>query len=302
MDVITNEDLVLHETIWHKLAEKDLYKMLKELRYTDEMFIKYQKNRFTKSILFLLVGIILAFIQPYLIIAGIALALIQWTSEYKRVKRFYNNSIFQKQLTFSKFTRMLIPYLLQSNATLYNVITNEDLVLHETIWHKLAEKDLYKMLKELRYTDEMFIKYQKNRFTKSILFLVAGIILAFIQPYLIIAGIVLALFQCTNEYKRVKRFYNNSLFQKQLTFSKFTRMLIPYLLQSNATLYNVFNKMLFRLEEGYVKSSLENLIIEMNDNPNSEEPFKKFALMASGTDQAVLFMTTLYDYQQNNIF
>ena len=183
-----------------------------------------------------------------------------------------------------------------------DVITNEDLVLHETIWHKLAEKDLYKMLKELRYTDEMFIKYQKNRFTKSILFLVAGIILAFIQPYLIIAGIVLALFQWTNEYKRVKRFYNNSLFQKQLTFSKFTRMLIPYLLQSNATLYNVFNKMLFRLEEGYVKSSLENLIIEMNDNPNSEEPFKKFALTASGTDQAVLFMTTLYDYQQNTFY
>ena len=30
-------------------------------------------------------------------------------------------------------------------------------------------------------------------------------------------------------------------------------MLIPYLLQSNSTLYNVFNKMLLRLEEGYVK-------------------------------------------------
>lgn len=178
-------------------------------------------------------------------------------------------------------------------------VINEDLVLHETIWHKLAEKDLYKMLKELRYTDKMFIKYQKNRFTKSILFLVVGIILAFIQPYLIIAGIALALIQWTSEYKRVKRFYSNSIFQKQLTFSKFIRMLIPYLLQSNATLYNVFNKMLFRLEDGYVKNSLENLIIEMNDNPNSEEPFKKFALMASGTDQAVLFMTTLYDYQQN---
>ena len=58
MDVITNEDLVLHETIWHKLAEKDLYKMLKELRYTDEMYIKYQKNTYTKSILFLVAAII----------------------------------------------------------------------------------------------------------------------------------------------------------------------------------------------------------------------------------------------------
>ena len=132
-------------------------------------------------------------------------------------------------------------------------ITRENVVLHETIWHKLAEKNLYKMLKELRYTDEMFINYQKNRFKKCSVFLIVGVILSFIQPYLILAGIALALLQWTNEYKRVKRIYNNSLFQKQLTFSKFTRMLIPYLLQSNSTLYNVFNKMLLRLEEGYVK-------------------------------------------------
>lgn len=174
-----------------------------------------------------------------------------------------------------------------------------DVATHETIWHKLAEKDLYKMFKELQYTDEMFIKFQKNRLIKCVLFIIAGVILAFIEPYLVVLGITLAFIQWTGEYKKLKRFYNNSIFQKQLIFSKFTRMLIPYLLQSNATLYNVFNKMLFRIEDGYVKSSLENLIIEMNDNPNSEEPFKKFALNASGTDQAVLFMTTLYDYQQN---
>ena len=121
MDFVTKDNVVLHETIWHKLVEKNLYEMLKELGYTDEMFIKYQKNRFKKCVLFLIVGVILAFIQPHLIIAGIALALVQWTNEYKKVKRIYNNSLFQKQLTFSKFTRMLIPYLLQSNSTLYNV-------------------------------------------------------------------------------------------------------------------------------------------------------------------------------------
>jgi hypothetical protein len=170
---------------------------------------------------------------------------------------------------------------------------------HKTIWHKLAEKDLYKMFKELRYTDEMFIKFQKNRFKKCSLFLITGLMLGFIKVQLVLIGVVLALVQWTSGYKKAKSYYNNSIFKKQLTFSKFTRMLIPYLLQSNATLYNVFNKMLLRLEDGYVKSSLEKLIIEMNDNPNSEEPFKQFALNASGTDQAVLFMTTLYDYQQN---
>ncbi|EQK40018.1 hypothetical protein C672_3544 [[Clostridium] bifermentans ATCC 638] len=169
----------------------------------------------------------------------------------------------------------------------------------KTIWHKLAEKDLYKMFKELSYTDEMFIKFQKNRFKKCFLFLLTGLILGFIDIKLILIGVILALFQWTSLYKKAKSFYNNSIFKKQLTFSKFTRMLIPYLLQSNATLYNVFNKMVDRLEDGHVKDSLKKLIIEMNDNPNSEEPFKEFALSASGTDQAVLFMTTLYDYQQN---
>ncbi|MDU6483108.1 MAG: hypothetical protein E6538_14025 [Paeniclostridium sordellii] len=170
---------------------------------------------------------------------------------------------------------------------------------HKTIWHKLAEKNLYKMLKELGYTDKMFIKFQQNRVKKCSLFLLAGCILGFIKISLILIGIVLALFQWTSIYKKTKSYYNNSMFKKQLTFSKFTRMLIPYLLQSNATLYSVFNKMLHRLEDGHVKKCLENLIIEMNNNPNSEEPFKEFALNASGTDQAVLFMTTLYDYQQN---
>nr|WP_195366196.1 hypothetical protein [[Eubacterium] tenue] len=174
-----------------------------------------------------------------------------------------------------------------------------DIEEHKTIWHKLAEKNLYKMLKELGYNDQMFIKFQQNRVKKCSLFLLAGLLLGFIKIPLILIGIILALFQWTSIYKKTKGYYNNSMFKKQLTFSKFTRMLIPYLLQSNATLYNVFNKMIYRLEDGYVKSCLENLIIEMNNNPNSEEPFKEFALKASGTDQAVLFMTTLYDYQQN---
>lgn len=169
----------------------------------------------------------------------------------------------------------------------------------KAICYKLAEKDLYKMFKELRYTDEMFIKFQKNRFRKCILFLLTGLMLGFIKIQLVLIGVVLALVEWTRAYKQLKGYYNNSVFKKQLTFSKFTRMLIPYLLQSNSTLYNVFNKMLLRLEDGHVKSCLENLIIEMNNNPNSEDPFKEFALKASGTDQAVLFMTTLYDYQQN---
>ena len=58
--------------------------------------------------------------------------------------------------------------------------------------------------------------------------------------------------------------------------------------------------MLTRVEDTDIKENLERLIIEMNDNPNSSEPFKNFALNASGEDEAVLFMHTLYDYQQHS--
>jgi len=169
-----------------------------------------------------------------------------------------------------------------------------------TLCFKFAEENLYKMLREMRYDEAYFIKFQKMRFLKVLVFLLFGVILSiFLHPVAMIAAIALAIYQWWDQYRRVKSKYNNFSFKRQLEFSKFERMLIPYLLQSNTSLYNVFNHMLFRLEDGHVKQCLERLIIEMNDNPNSVEPFKRFAEDASGTNSAVLFMTTLYDYQQN---
>lgn len=169
-----------------------------------------------------------------------------------------------------------------------------------SIWHRLAEHDLFQMLQEMGLDDERFVKFQKRRFFLALLIFLTFIIGSiFINKWLFIAGVGLGVFVWTSEYKRAVKNYRNFQFEKQLVFSKFMRMLIPYLLQSGATLYSVFNRMLSRLDEGHVKQCLERLLIEMNEQPNSEEPFKKFALDASGTDSAVLFMTTLYDFQQN---
>jgi len=77
-------------------------------------------------------------------------------------------------------------------------------------------------------------------------------------------------------------------------------MLIPYLLLPNVTLYHVFNRMLFKVEDEHMKTCLERLIIEMNEQPSAEAPFINFGQDAGGTDQANLFMTALYDYQQNS--
>lgn len=170
-----------------------------------------------------------------------------------------------------------------------------------TFWHKIAESNLFSMLLEMGDQESAIIKFQKKRLLKSILALVAGIIAGILyNKFIILLGIGLAVFVWMNEYKRVTRFYKNFLFEKQLVFNKFTRMLIPLLLQKGATLYVVLNKMRDRIEDGYVKEALERFLIALNEKPNSEKPFYQFAVEASGTDQAILFMTTLYDYQQNS--
>lgn len=176
----------------------------------------------------------------------------------------------------------------------------EPIDVKPSFWIRIAEHNLYDMCKEMGFTEERFIKYQKKRFFRSILFGFPLIIAAFFfQWWWSIAGIAISVFLWWNEYNRAKKFYGNFNFEKQLQFSKFTRMLIPYLLQTNTTLYSVFTRLLDRIEGEHVKKSLERLLIEMNEYPNSEVPFVRFAKDASGTDSSILFMTTLYDFQQN---
>ncbi|AQS42459.1 hypothetical protein LSG23_20725 (plasmid) [Bacillus velezensis] len=167
-------------------------------------------------------------------------------------------------------------------------------------WLKIAESDLFSMLNEMGYEKKDVLKFQKKRFFKSLLIFIMSCIAAlFINNLLIVLGLILAVFLWLAEYKSVQKKYRDFRFKKQLVFNKFTRLLIPYLLQKGATVYKVLNKMRNRIEDGHVKDALQRLLIGMNEKPNSEEPFRQFAIDASGTDQAILFMTTLYDFQQS---
>lgn len=163
-----------------------------------------------------------------------------------------------------------------------------------------SEKNLENMIAELGYTNEGYKEFQKKRLIKSSLVLALFLILAFVKSmYFIPIGIVIFFGLFKMEYISLKNKVKKLKFNKQLAFSKFSRMIIPYLMQGDATLYAVFQKMNRRLEEGAVKKNLQRLMINMLENPNDIEPFKKFAIESSGTDSAVLFMSTLFDYQQN---
>ena len=166
---------------------------------------------------------------------------------------------------------------------------------------KIAESDLAVTLDEMGYDESYLIKWQKKRLIKALAVVLASAFFsAFFFSWILPIGIGLAVFVWLSEYKRVKKVYFRFKFEKNLAFARFMRMLIPYLLQTGATVYGAFNSMLNRLDDGHVKDALRRLLIEMNQEPNSEMPFRRFAMDASGTDQAILFMTTLYDYQQSS--
>ncbi|GAF66459.1 putative ATPase [Bacillus sp. TS-2] len=168
-----------------------------------------------------------------------------------------------------------------------------------TIFFKVAEKNLLDIFLSMKYTEEDFIRFQKRRMRKFIFFMAFGVIMAIVtSPVLLFFGLGAAVYQWSQEYKQVKVSFKQFNFMKQLTYGKFTRNLIPELKKPHATIYTIFNRMLPKIEDGHVKNCLERLIINMNENPNSDEPFKEFAEDASGTDDAHLFFSTLYDYQQ----
>lgn len=170
----------------------------------------------------------------------------------------------------------------------------------KTIWHKLVEHDLIKMLEEMHYDEKKIVKFQQGRFLKSALGLLLGVMLIAYHYLFVLGGVGIAVYLWWTSYKKLKSSYTFFLFKKQMAFAQFSRTLIPYLLLPNATLYSVLNKMLHRVEDEHMKACLERFVIEMNDQPHAEEPFVSFAKDAGGTDGAQLFMTTLYDYQQNS--
>ncbi|HFD6742165.1 TPA: hypothetical protein ACF3Q8_003060, partial [Enterococcus faecium] len=91
-------------------------------------------------------------------------------------------------------------------------------------------------------------------------------------------------------------------FERHLQFSKFTRLLIPYLKQKKdgGNLYGVFAKIVKRLDYDTDKKLLMKLMQEMTDQPNDIRPFTEYAEQTSGTDMSVLFMSTVYDIRQGS--
>lgn len=171
-----------------------------------------------------------------------------------------------------------------------------------SIWEKLAEDKLYHQLREIGDSTENIDKFQRKRVLFSLFIVILGCLAGkFVHVWLYLSGPLFGFMFYKMQAKKVDSFYKGWKFMRQLNFSKFTRLVIPYLKASGGTtaLYTIFNKILARTEDESDRRSLYQLMGEMGDNPESLDPFTDFAERSSGTDMSHLFMSTIYDFQQS---
>lgn len=171
-----------------------------------------------------------------------------------------------------------------------------------SVWEKIAEDKLYHQLREMGDSTKAIDKFQRKRTLFSLLLVLIGCVAGmFVHVWLYLSGPLLCFWFYKMQAKRVDNYYRGWKFQRQLNFSKFTRLVIPYLKASGGTmaLYTIFNKILQRTEDEADRRSLYQLMGEMGDKPQSLEPFTDYAERSSGTDMSHLFMSTIFDFQQS---
>ena len=182
------------------------------------------------------------------------------------------------------------------------LLKGDEIRIKPSIWERIGESKMYAQLREMQDTTEAIDRMQRKRVLSALFLVVIGLIagrLFHVSFYLITP--VLAFFMYKSKARQVDRYYKGWRFERQLNFSKFMRLVIPYLKASggNMALYTVFNKILHRLPNKSDQMLLYRLMGEMGDNPTSIQPFLDFANRSSGTDMSHLFMSTIFDFQQS---
>lgn len=175
-------------------------------------------------------------------------------------------------------------------------------IRHKSIWEKIAEPQMYALLREMGNPTKAIDKFQRKRVTAAMVFLLIGLAVGFfIHPWLYLVGPVFGFIVYKMKMKTVQNMYRMWKFERQLNFSKFTRLVIPYLKASGGSvaLYTIFNKILKRTENETDRKNLYQLMGEMGDRPRDIQPFLDYAERSSGTDMSHLFMSTIFDFQQS---
>ncbi|WP_195961711.1 hypothetical protein [Enterococcus casseliflavus] len=164
----------------------------------------------------------------------------------------------------------------------------------------IPEKNLYE-LREMNNSMQDILMWEKRNVRRAVLFiLVFGIFGVLIDFRFAFLGIVFAILDGRNQFKKVSLVYQQFRFERQLQFFKFARLLIPLLKQTGdgVNLNAIFIRLVNRMPHDIDKNLLQKLITDMSYYSGNFYPFEVFANQMSGSENSVLFMQTLFDLDQ----
>lgn len=98
------------------------------------------------------------------------------------------------------------------------------------------------------------------------------------------------------------RAYNNMLYERQLVFIQFERLLIPYLseMKNGVSLFSMLKRVARRLPDEGDQMLVQRLMSAIAEGTTTSEPFVDFARRFGGSDSARLFMMSIYQMYSGN--
>ena len=167
-----------------------------------------------------------------------------------------------------------------------------------------VEKSTYEKMKLMNTSDKFIKNWQLQRILLSLIISVMVsflIVFVFKQKLLFsIGGPVVGIIFYILKFVDVNSKYKVYKFNRNLEFSKFARLIVPYLRQAkNGTgIYQIFSQMVNRMENPIDRQLMQRLMLQITDHPSELWPYIEFANKMSGTDFSITFMTLIYDISQ----
>jgi len=166
----------------------------------------------------------------------------------------------------------------------------------------LGQANQEKLL-EMNNSEAMILNWACKKFLVVLTLLIATLLTKVITGinFALLGGLALTLFYYFLSMNRINSMYLQYVFERQLKFAKFARLVIPHLKsKGSSNLHSILEKVLHRMENAEDKLLLMRLMEDMTNKPKDATPFTDYANQMSKTDKAVLFMNTIYDIKQGS--
>lgn len=148
------------------------------------------------------------------------------------------------------------------------------------------------------------ISYARSRVLMSVMFIIFGLALGgFLHnKYILIGGILFGLGIFWMKGNALKGMYTRYVFQQELAFAKFFSTLAPMLTQVAAgqSLFKVLEKLEPRLDNPDSRKIVRQFMLDLNNNPNSDEPYVTCAQAFSNSPESVTQMLSVAQIVQSN--